>query len=96
MKKNIIGWILGCSLVGICAAMSFQAKAEGVGGVKEMSSIEKIDTMHDFLEAIEMEIASDNPESAQVASDILDELYEFFSVTLPDNTMRRLLGEQSK
>lgn len=96
MKKNILGWIIGCSLVAVCAAMSFQAKAEGVGGVKEMSSIEKIDTMHDFLEALEDEIKNGSPESAKVSTDILNEFYEFFAVTLPDNTIRRLLEEQSK
>ena len=96
MKKNIIGWIIGCSLVAVCAATSFQAKAEGVDKVKGLSSIEKIDTMHNFLEAVELEIESGEPESARVATEILDELYEFFAVTLPDNTIRRLLTEQPK
>jgi len=90
MKKNIIGLVISIAII-IGGVYSNHTYGEGVTRMSEISSQEKIDGMHDFLEAIELELESEEPENVEIATRILDELYTFFTDELPGTALCQLL-----
>jgi len=92
MKKNIVGLIVGMALI-IGGVYSNHTHGAVIVIIPEVSSSLKIDGMHDFLDAIELELDSGDPVNIAVATGILDELYAFFTEELPGAALSQLLEE---